>query len=164
MAEKSDCLNLYHGRKMHALSTVDVLVFSRKLKKYIGIKNTYETAVCGVSAHPQNRAFIPFELANSALENVPLLVYIGNNAQDVALVADKDSFWCPDLAIITGETTDVSVTGKSLHETLASSLADIIIPCPNSSSKLADTVEGETLILNVGFEALRLERIVDTLA
>jgi hypothetical protein len=163
LAQKTNVIALNCGRLMHSLSNVDLLIHSKSLGKYIGIKTKYETAAysASISTTLEQRPSLPFKAVQDVLKDNPLLIYISSNAQDASLVADKDRFWCPDLIIDIKETTSEIMPDKLSHEVLKPLIGTVIIPCPYSALKPADTDKNDVSILNVDFEASRLNHIME---
>jgi hypothetical protein len=158
---KIGTLAFSYGRNVHVLSTVDILVHSRQSKKYVGIKTKYETAAHSVAGNITQRPSLPYETVREIIKESPILIYTGDRAQDASLVADKKKFWCPDMIIDIKETTDSSAADTIPYSELKPTFGTVIIPLPTSAQKPADSTGGETSVLYVGFDKLKLNSIVN---
>jgi hypothetical protein len=157
---KIEKLAFGYGRNVHVLSTVDILIYSKLLEKYIGIKTKYETAAHSIAGDITQRSSLPYESVRDTIKGSPILIYTGNRAQDASLVADKRRFWCPDMIIDIKEISDDNISDIPAYSILKPTFGTVIVPLPTSSHMPADNSDAGISTLNVGFDRLKLNNII----
>jgi hypothetical protein len=159
-AVKTSSIPLNYSRRMHALSTVDFLIYSKKYKKYIGFKTLFEKAASEISASQLNRRTVSFSSVDNTLNTNPLLIYVSDNIQEVILVADSKNFYLPDLVIhINGiDTVDIEQTITS--QPIEALLGSFIITAPGVAINSAKETSTSTMYLNIGYDATQLDQVL----
>lgn len=167
-AVKTGSINLDYSRRMHALSTVDFLIYSKKYEKYIGFKTLFEKAASEIRESQLSRKSIPFGSVDNVLSTNPLLIYVSDKIQEAVLVADSKNFYLPDLAIqvqgIGTNNNKQEFDGQPVEALLGS----YIVSTPGSSGEpVGEALNGATY-MNIGYDANQLmpllERIKNTLS
>jgi hypothetical protein len=159
-ANKTSSIPLNYSRRMHALSTVDFLIYSKKYKKYIGFKTLFEKAASEISASQLNRRAVPFYSIDNTLSTNPLLIYVSDNIQEVILVADSKNFYLPDLVIHINDIETLNIEQTITNQPIEALSGSFIITTPGAATSNTKKTPFGTMYLDVGYDATQLDQLL----
>ncbi len=149
-----------------ALFTIpDFIVHSTKADKYIALRSEMNQSIANASNPSKNREWYP-------LDSIELsgfsLVYIADNPEDIALVADMKKICRPDLIIVCRGNKDwFEKEGleniKLRHESLKPRLGTYIVSREPASEQVLVSPCDTMYILSAGYDQPKLKPIVNAL-
>lgn len=149
------------------LTVPDLIVHSTKLNGYISFRSQYGRALAKAVDASQKRKW--YSLDSIAPMSPDLtLVYVGDNPEELSLVADVNRICRPDIIIETRELKNwYQKEGlekvKPYHYSLKPTLGTFIVSREPVAEKDMEGLEEGINILTVGFDASKLKPIIDTM-